>query len=292
MSEGDSKSPVQVDLGAKAELKIGLETRIPEKSTGRLVDALTDIIRPLSESRGLKADLIRLQREDVAIKIALKARERLQIEAEEIRPVPTKLLVPILEAASLEDPEDDAMHELWANLLASASTTTNVEPRFPGILKELHTRQAVLIERIARNNAPADDKHWRRQLCNAPTDFDSYILTDRFSELQQNGALHNDAEAIFDGLYGWLNSPGCAPVDVIISMPGDEGGWWSLPSSEAFGAVDNALDLGILASLGILQKCSGVTAVPRGPRVVVLYYCFTELGVSFYSACNNFGLNE
>jgi hypothetical protein len=36
------------------------------------VDALTDIIRPFSERRGLKGDQIRLQREEVLVEVARK----------------------------------------------------------------------------------------------------------------------------------------------------------------------------------------------------------------------------
>jgi hypothetical protein len=46
--------PVNIDVGVKAEAKFDVKTEIPAKSTGRLVDALTDIIRPFSEARGLK----------------------------------------------------------------------------------------------------------------------------------------------------------------------------------------------------------------------------------------------
>lgn len=41
---------VDIGIGAKAEVK----TEIPSESSGRLLDTLTDIIRPFSERRGLK----------------------------------------------------------------------------------------------------------------------------------------------------------------------------------------------------------------------------------------------
>ena len=54
--------------GAKATLEIKAE--VPKESAGRMVDALTDLVRPWSEARGLRADMIRLHREDVALQIA------------------------------------------------------------------------------------------------------------------------------------------------------------------------------------------------------------------------------
>ncbi|TLP49325.1 hypothetical protein FDK21_06915 [Cohaesibacter sp. CAU 1516] len=101
MTKSDPK--VSIDIGASAKISASVETKIPEKSSGRVVDALTDIIRPFSESRGLKADQIRLQREDVLIKIASKARDRALLENFDLKPVPNKFLIPFLEKASLED---------------------------------------------------------------------------------------------------------------------------------------------------------------------------------------------
>jgi uncharacterized Zn finger protein len=135
-----------VDVGASAKLEV--KTRVPAKSTGRLIDALTDIIRPFTEARGLKADQIRLQREDVAIQIAQKARERLASKSE-VKPVPLKVLIPPLEKGSLEEPNDGEMIERWSALLASAAEGEPVEPRLVSILGELSGRQAKFLRDLA-----------------------------------------------------------------------------------------------------------------------------------------------
>src|SRR6266568_2106054 len=101
MSEGQNKQPLSVDIALKASLTVKGE--IPQKSVGRVVDALTDIIRPFTEHRGLQGDRIRLQREEIAIDIARKTIERAKLEGVKLNPVPTKMLVPFLEKASLED---------------------------------------------------------------------------------------------------------------------------------------------------------------------------------------------
>lgn len=119
MSDEEEKLPVKVDIGlsAKAEVK----GEIPSQSMGRLIDALTDAIRPFTERQGLRADQIRLQREDVLIKIAQKAHQRLQYDGITLNPIPNRVLVPLLEKASLSDIEDETLIGAWANLLASAS---------------------------------------------------------------------------------------------------------------------------------------------------------------------------
>ena len=140
------KSSLNVDVGASAKLEV--KTRVPAKSAGRLVDALTDIIRPFTEARGLKADRIRLQREDVAIQIAQKARERLASKSD-ANPVPLKVLIPLLEKGSLEEPNDSEMIERWSALLASAAEGKPVEPRLVSILGELSGRQAKFLRELA-----------------------------------------------------------------------------------------------------------------------------------------------
>jgi hypothetical protein len=117
----DPEVKVDIELGAKASLEAKVSTEIPSKSAGRLVDAITDIFRPFSERRGLKADQIRLQREEVLIEIAHKALTRLQIENQQASPLPNKFLVPFLEKASLEE-KDDILLDRWADLLAACST--------------------------------------------------------------------------------------------------------------------------------------------------------------------------
>jgi hypothetical protein len=146
VTEQPAKPPMSIDVGLKAQLQV--EAKIPKKSVGRLVDSLTDIIRPFTESQGLKADQVRLQREDVCIEIARKARMRAEIEHIELKPVPTKMLIPFLEKASLED-LDNEMRERWVELLLSASQ--GYYPRhltYIDILSRLSSNEVILIEKV------------------------------------------------------------------------------------------------------------------------------------------------
>ncbi|MCP4140814.1 MAG: hypothetical protein GY755_11080, partial [Chloroflexi bacterium] len=42
----NDQSSVKIDFGAKAEARLEVKTEIPSESSGRLIDALVDIIRP------------------------------------------------------------------------------------------------------------------------------------------------------------------------------------------------------------------------------------------------------
>lgn len=113
-----AKLPVKVDIGLSAKAEIKAE--IPSSSAGKLIDALTDSLRPFTEKRGLKADEIRLQREDVLLQIAQKAKLRAEVEQAPIKPIPLRFLVPLLEKASWTDFGDEELTNMWANLLFSA----------------------------------------------------------------------------------------------------------------------------------------------------------------------------
>jgi len=143
MNDGGSSLPVNIDVSANAEFK----AEIPATSMGRTLDALTDLIRPFTESRGLKADRIRLQREDVLIEIAQRARARMAVEQGEIKPIPLRVIVPLLEKASLADPNDETLIEAWTSLLQSASLDENANHGlFIDVLSKLDPAHLKLLE--------------------------------------------------------------------------------------------------------------------------------------------------
>ena len=104
-------------------LKMEIKTEIPAASSGRALDSLTDLIRPITESLGLIGDKIRLRRQAVLLKIANLTKERLETTDKPIHAIPPKYLLPLLEKASLEDIDDQTLIEMWANLIVTASTT-------------------------------------------------------------------------------------------------------------------------------------------------------------------------
>jgi hypothetical protein len=145
------KHPVQVDVGLSARAEIKAE--VPTTSVGRLVDSLTDAIRPFTEAQGLKADQIRLQREDVMIEIARRAHKRLALEGTEPHAVPPRVLVPLIEKASLTDPDDAVLLEAWSSILASASKEARANHAlFVDILSNLDAKHLQFLEFIGKTS--------------------------------------------------------------------------------------------------------------------------------------------
>ncbi len=148
-----SETPLKIELGASAKVSLEIKTEIPSGSMGRLTDAITNLLSPWSEARALKADLIRLHREEVAFEIAKRAARRLTFEQATQQSIPLKVLVPLLEKGSQEDVKDDYMINMWANLLASTALQPSVSPQLVAILSEMSAREARLLAAMAGKRA-------------------------------------------------------------------------------------------------------------------------------------------
>lgn len=121
-------------------------------TAGAVRAALEPFIAPIAESTQTITDLVRYQRWKIQIWIAQKARIYLEERGIEPNAVPLKILVPLLDAASLEDDDDEDMQARWAALLANAAAGENgayVSPAFPRILAELTPPEAALLQSLA-----------------------------------------------------------------------------------------------------------------------------------------------
>lgn len=289
MSDGRDVLPakVNVELGASARLEV--KAQVPPDSTGRLVDALTDAIRPFTEARGLRADQIRLQREEVLIKIARLAAERRGLEREaEFEPVPTKVLVPLLEKASLEDGDDEEMVARWAELLLSASRAGSIPPRFISILAELTAPQANLLQDIyfGRSQLQAPQLEESKSVLSRP--FDGITVHVDINDLEKlAAACAVQSETPFDALFASLpmalRGPGLVMMGMQMSTAVADPER-SIPIVRAK-ERDVGLDLEVLGSLNLMEKKRFDTRL-KGYEIVVSFFQLTDLGLSFLIRCS------
>ncbi|WP_206932630.1 Abi-alpha family protein, partial [Roseococcus thiosulfatophilus] len=248
-------------------------------SSGRLVDALTDIIRPFSERQGLKGDLIRLQREEVALKVAEIAAKRIEHEKLEITPAPLKTVVRILEASSLESIGDEVMINLWANLLASAATDTKSNvPRYVSILADLNGDQARLLQKIITYQGAIKEKLDVERIWDGLWGADQGSL---ISDLTRH-VKEKTAENIFNKLEECLRLPGIALEDIIIEQ-GEES--WS-GTTGMFPISQHQRDLDILLSLNLVQDRSFKYVKFGKFEISVFFFCVSRLGLELFAACN------
>jgi hypothetical protein len=94
-----------------------------------------------------------------------KVQDMLLKAGTEVRAVPLRTLLPLLEGAALED--DDGLSDKWAGLLASAASSVQgdlTHPSFPRILSEMAPREAIILDKLYQAGAPIDWKPFREEL--------------------------------------------------------------------------------------------------------------------------------
>lgn len=133
------------------------------------VDKLADIFHklagPLAEEFGqLLADKARVYRTKNWVSVIKKTEKILADAKLPPNAVPPRMLLPILEASSLED--DETLQSLWAGLLATASQQTDsVSPSFVETLRQLTPDETRHLEHIYETLQKLSHQ---RKLANSP----------------------------------------------------------------------------------------------------------------------------
>ena len=110
------------------------------------------LVRPGAEQVGeWIGDRIQIARHQNIEKVVSKAKAKLDADGTEPRPIPTKILFPIIDKCSVEDEED--MIDRWANLLAASASGVNVPPSYVQTLATLSPAEARLLDLISRRQA-------------------------------------------------------------------------------------------------------------------------------------------
>jgi hypothetical protein len=139
----------EAKFGLSASAKLEVKTEVPSEASGRVVHAMADAVSPLTEWLGLQGDKLRIHRKAVVQKLLKKANEQLASQQQTPQPVPTKIVVPLLENASQEELDDEFMVDRWAALLVSSTKEGSIPPYFVGLLRDLNSRQGRLLMEFA-----------------------------------------------------------------------------------------------------------------------------------------------
>jgi hypothetical protein len=134
-------------------------------STGQDVDVSPEIERFVGDVTGSArkelgawfGDLIRLRRFNWTLRACERAQEELRRRGRDPKEVRLNVLLPLLDAAAME--EDESMADRWAALLANAAdpATPAVPPSFPEVLRQLTPLDAKLLDFVVNYNV--DSKH-------------------------------------------------------------------------------------------------------------------------------------
>jgi hypothetical protein len=122
------------------------------KAVKPLVENLARLTGPMSEELGLFfGDKVRAYRHSNATTIVDATVKGLEATGKPVDPVPPRLLLPILDAASLE--ANPSLQEMWSGRLASASLEKDsMSPSFIETLKQLKPDEAGLLQRRWTDN--------------------------------------------------------------------------------------------------------------------------------------------
>jgi hypothetical protein len=117
-------------------------------SVDKVADLLHRLAGPMFDEFGaILADKVRVYRAKNLISTVRKTERILREAGLPANAVPTRLLLPIMEASSVENTE--ALQQMWAGLLATASQQTDsVSPSFIETLKQLTPDEARHLELI------------------------------------------------------------------------------------------------------------------------------------------------
>lgn len=111
-------------------------------------DIVNRITGPLADEIGESLALIaRPYRIALGVKMLQKTQRMVKEAGMPAQPVPPRLFLPMLEAASIENDED--LHTRWAALLANAATSPgSVHPSYIEMLKQLDPQDAALLDKL------------------------------------------------------------------------------------------------------------------------------------------------
>lgn len=126
-------------------------------------EGILDKIVPdsVKNTGGILSDTVRYWRWCNQINILKKVKGKIESEGLNVKKVPLRVLVPLIENSSLE--EEEGMQERWANLLANAAAgKCEVNPNWIEILKELSPVEANMLDNIY-NFAKTETNYGKRK---------------------------------------------------------------------------------------------------------------------------------
>jgi len=133
------------------------EIELASKAIVESMDVLVErsgLLGPVKELSDWVTSFIHYRRQPALARVVTQAAEKIQQAGLPVAAVSDRLLRELLEGGSIED--DEAMQELWANLLANAMTegSPTVRRAFPRILRDLEPSDVATLERISAEPEP------------------------------------------------------------------------------------------------------------------------------------------
>lgn len=185
---------------------VNIKSSTIEKGLELAKDFANKILGPAVEEVGLLlADKVKFYRYKNQVNILLKAKKYVESKNIDTKEIPTKILVPLLEQASLE--ENEELQNKWANLIGNlADSEQNLQNQiFPYLLGQLSLNEyqelAILYNReaefrIERKAVDKESKEFKEQNGYfAPFSKDLKVRQENVEEIEQSGFDLHELEA-------------------------------------------------------------------------------------------------
>lgn len=140
--------------------ELNIKSSTIEKGLELAKDFLGKLISPTIEEVGLLiSDNIKFLRFKNQVKILLKAKDYVEKNNISLKEIPIKILVPLLEKASLEN--EEKLQEKWSNMLVNmVDSETNFQNQiFPHILSQLSIGEYEALQEILQKEKELAIKH-------------------------------------------------------------------------------------------------------------------------------------
>ena len=139
------KTTTEISIG-----KDSVSLKTDGSAADRLAHAALDFLSPATEVFGYLGTVVRGRRIEAGLKATLRAKKICDDNGIEIQTVSSKLFLPWLEGASLENPNDEnSLTEMWAYLLANAAVKEQkILLLFSECLRKIGHQEVVLLNAL------------------------------------------------------------------------------------------------------------------------------------------------
>jgi hypothetical protein len=312
------EATIKAEATAKAELSATYQRKrtttevIPPDVTRAKASAWLTLISPITEWAGLKGDALRFKRHQLRIQQEAALEELAaaidgKMRGQEVsQRLPAKILVPALEAASLEQP-GSMLIDWWANLLVAAVVKEAMRPYLVELMRQLGPEEAALLEtiwsRIHKNLVEVGlniftIKAVRMQVTSTIQRSLNKIYAPHY--LSTPGKRNEDSVEFQNKIGSEVNSIICwadeigVPCEISAPIFLEKGtAHISQPSSflhKSGASIDVCKALNILRDYTHFEPVPGLIGFEAKYEVRMLE--FTELGLEFMNACRGSALQS
>lgn len=263
---------------------------IGSESEKGVVAALDDLFGPSFRTVGeYLADKVRYHRLRALQKILHRAKDFGPNAVAFLAPPPMKFLLPYVEGSSLEEGDDEVMCDIWAKLLADASTDFDSKQlHFVRILKDITGKEARLLHAIATESRidPSRRGSWIGDI-----EFARMELTPGSAAyfLQRNlGSVSNEelaAKFIRENEY-----PGSHISFIHVGVRLEDVGYQTVEDDLSGDVMDlekvhGSLTFELLASLSLISEVRSEIVEIGDVGLEFHAWTMTALGAEFYRSC-------